>query len=429
MNARIAHLKATLLDAFESGLGALNPAALVEQALPPLPPKHARVRVIAAGKAALGMACGAIARWGSRIEDILVIAPSVQPKIHAAGSPPIDVMLAAHPLPDERSMAAAREALARAATLQRSDLLLALISGGASSLLSLPPEGFGLEEKRRVVAELLEGGIDIRELNTVRRHLSQIKGGRLALAASPARVLSLLLCDVLGGEPHDIGSGPTVFDPSTLEDAAEILRRASGAEVFSRAIAALSESLKPGTVLSRENEAEPPLAPRIRAKILANPEMLADAVAQRLNTKAGLAARVQMDGLQEASALAQARLALARQLSAGEAVVIPCEPTLKLPKQRGRGGRAAWVALFAMAHLPKDVVLLCGASDGVDGSSGHGGAMVCADDAAGIAQETIEQALRSFDDAALHEKLGTNIGSGPSGHNLADLHILARLPG
>ncbi len=419
-------LKTQLHDALQAGLTALDPIRLVERALPPLPPKHARVRVIAAGKAASAMARGAINRWGSRIEDVLVVAPSIQPRIIVAAPPRVDMLIAAHPLPDERSVLTAQKALARAASLERPDLLLALISGGASSLLSLPPEGMSLEEKRHIVAALLESGADIRDVNTVRRHLSQIKGGRLALAASPARVLSLILSDVVNGEVHDIGSGPTVFDPTTRRDAEEILRRISPDIDLETTLLALSETLKPNAVMGRGTEPSWPV--RAKAIVLAAPESLAQAIADTLSANHGFRSRVQSDEAQEAGDAAQLRQTWAAQMKPGEAIVIPCEPTLRLPKERGNGGRAGWIALKTMMHLPKDVVLMCAASDGVDGSSGQGGATVCAQDAERIDRAAIEEALLTFNDAAVHQQLGTHIQSGPTGHNLADVHVLARLP-
>lgn len=431
MSAPLEPLKQRLLEAFHEGLSRLDPARLVEQALPPLPPKHARVRVIAAGKAAFSMAHGALARWKQRIEDVLIIAPDGTRSafIEDAGAEHIEVMWAAHPLPDERSVKAAQKALARAHSLGRPDLLLALISGGASSLLALPPDGMSLEEKRRIVAALLESGADIRDVNTVRRHLSSIKGGRLARAAAPARVLSLLMSDVLGGEAHDVGSGPTVFDPSTLDDAANILRRAPLPSInVDRAVSFLTESLKPNARAANADSGHAPaeIPVRIKPMVLADTATLAHAVAEALRTNTKLAVSVQPDTERDAAAVALSRVRRASMLRPGEAIVVPCEPTLKLPQKRGRGGRAGHVALAAILQLPPNVVLLCGASDGVDGNSGHGGAMVCAADAQRIEPELIERALAGFDDATLHERMNTHIGAGPTGHNLADVHILAR---
>jgi hydroxypyruvate reductase len=387
----------------------LDPARLVRDALPPLPPRRARVRVIAAGKAAVAMTAGALARWPDRIEGALVVTvPPLPDPADLGHDPRIEIRAAAHPVPDARSVNAAEEALRRAASLGTPDLLLALISGGASALLCAPPEGMSLAEKQALVAALLDRGVPIREVNLVRRHLSRIKGGRLALSAAPARVLTLMLSDVIGGEPHDVGSGPTVPDPTDVRAAREVLARAGIAEP-----PGLSESLGPGLV-------------RTRARILAEPMTLARAVATELGRR-GIAAVVDAPDEGDALAVVERRLARAAALGPGEAVVIACEPTLRLPAARGQGGRAGFVALAAMRRLPPGVVLLCAASDGVDGSSGAAGAIVSRGDGERIDGAAIDRALAGFDDASVHRFLGTHLPGGPSGQNLADVHVVARL--
>ncbi len=129
----------------------------------------------------------------------------------------------------------------------------------------------------------------------------------------------------------------------------------------------------------------------------------------------------------DAPALADCRVARALALGPGEAAVIACEPTVRLPSERGRGGRAGWVALSAMDWLPEGVALLCAASDGVDGSSGAAGALVTRSDAERAGRGTIEAALAAFDDATVHEALGTHLPGGPTGHNLTDVHVVARV--
>jgi hydroxypyruvate reductase len=405
-------LRDALLGALAAGLAALDPARLVREALPPLPPKRARVIVIAAGKAAPAMAAGAFARWPDRIEEALVVTvpplpdpATIDPRLRA------EIRAASHPVPDERSVAAAEVALARAARLGASDLLVALISGGASALLAAPPDGTSLAGKQALVAALLGRGVPIRDVNLVRRHLSRIKGGRLARAAAPARVLTLLVSDVVGGAAHDVGSGPTVPDPTTVGEARAVLERA-GLPVP----ASLAESLKPGEG-----------GVRVRSTILADPAALARTVAEDL-TRRGLRAVADEPDEGEARAVVERRLARVAALAPGEAVVIACEPTLALPAARGRGGRAGWIALAALRQLPPDVALLCAATDGVDGSSGAGGALVTGADAARIDAAAIDAALAAYDDAAAHRALGTHLPGAPTGHNLTDLHVVARMP-
>ncbi|XXX81161.1 glycerate kinase [Sorangium sp. So ce134] len=426
MSAALDELRAALVSAFRAGLAELDPAGLVERALDAeAAARRGRVVVIAAGKAALGMAQGALRAWGDRIAGGLAVtvaapATSARDRQAAPADPeeaalrPLRVMRAAHPIPDARSVEAAEAALAAAAALGPDDLLLALVSGGASALLAAPPAGVSLADKQALVAALLEGGAPIQEVNLVRRHLSRIKGGRLAAAAAPARVLTLLLSDVVGGLPHDISSGPTVPDPTRVEEALAALHRR--APQLARLAPALSESLKPSE------------ARLLEARLLADPDRLAERVAAALAGRTGLRAVAAPAEDGHARALVERRLALARALAPGEAVVIPCEPTLALPAQRGAGGRAGWIALAAVRELPPDVALLCAASDGADGSSGAAGAVVARAAAAAMDDRAIDAALAGFDDAAAHRALGTRIETGPTGHNLTDLHIVARAP-
>ncbi|WP_437746466.1 glycerate kinase [Sorangium sp. So ce1504] len=424
MSAALGELRAALVAAFHAGLTELDPAGLVERALDAEAEAHrGRVFVIAAGKAAPGMAQGALRRWGDRIAGGLVItvaAPALaaRDETTSLADPeetalrPLRVMRAAHPIPDAHSVDAAEAALAIAAALGPEDLLIALLSGGASALLAAPPPGVSLADKQAVVAELLEAGAPIQDVNLVRRHLSRIKGGRLAAAAAPARVLTLLMSDVVGGLPHDVGSGPTVPDPTRVEEALAALDR--WAPRFARLTPAFSESLKPAD------------ARRLEARVLADPDKLAERVAAALAGRAGLRATAAPAEDGDARAIVERRLALARTLAPGEAAVIPCEPTLALSAHRGAGGRAGWIALAALRGLPPDVALLCAASDGVDGSSGAAGAAVARAAAAAMDDRTIDAALARFDDAVVHRALGTRVETGPTGHNLTDLHIVAR---
>lgn len=420
-------LRELLTQALRRALAELDPAALVRRALPEAAASSARprrVRVIAAGKAAAAMAKGALERWPDVIEDLLVVTvpgAALDESLALTGAR-ATVITAAHPLPDARSLAAAEEALARAASLGPGDELLALLSGGASALLSAPAPGLTLASKQVIVAALLERGAPIQQVNLARRHLSRVKGGRLArlAAARGARVSTLMLSDVVGGAMEDIGSGPTVPDPTTVVEAAAVLARFApelGAEAWLEESVKADELVAPGVRFSS----------RLEARILADPASLAAAVGAEL-TREGL--QVTIEGPEEGSAheVAERRIARAAKLGRGEAVVIACEPSVTLPEVRGRGGRAGWVALAALRRLPPGVALLCGASDGVDGSSGEGGAVVIGGAAltAGIDDATIEAALAGFDDATIHRALGTHIQGGASGHNLTDVHVLAR---
>ncbi|EYF00715.1 glycerate kinase type-2 family protein [Chondromyces apiculatus] len=407
----------TLREAFGEALGALEPGRLVAQALEDVPQVPGRVALLAVGKAAGAMtlgALGAMGSWGERVAEGLVVVPRL-PEGLALG-PKVEVRAAAHPVPDERSVAAGELALALAGRLKAGDLLLALVSGGASALLAVPPAGVSLGEKQALVSAMLDAGAPIQEVNLVRRHLSKVKGGRVAAAASPAVTFTLMMSDVIGGLPHDIGSGPTVPDPTCVDEAHAALLR--WAPQFARLAGALGESLDPASVRGLGAQ---------QSRMLATPDALAEALAAALEAR-GWAARVAPAEAGEAEVVAARRVAQASMLAPGEALVIACEPTITLPARRGEGGRAGWVALAALQRLPPDAALLCAASDGVDGSSGAAGALVSGADAARVSVGEIDAALGRFDDGPLHRRLGTQLVGDPTGHNLSDVHAVVRGP-
>ncbi|MFO0589526.1 MAG: DUF4147 domain-containing protein [Polyangiaceae bacterium] len=408
MSETVRALAETVRGAFLGALDGFALRAIVAQALPPLPPKRARVIVVAVGKAAIPMMRGALDRWPDRIERGLAVTVP-QAAEHALPAN-VEVLTCPHPIPDDRSVAAAERALAIVRGLDLPDLVLALVSGGASSLVAAPPEGVSLDDKRAAVRDLLESGATIRDVNLVRRHASRIKGGGLLAAAAPARVLTLAVSDVIGGGLHDIGSGPSVPDPTTLEDARAALRRFAPAW---ESRLALRESVKPEG------------APRWRAQVIAGPTIFGERVRDRLLAE-GLRARLLGPEEGDAARIADKRIEQARALAPGEALVIPCEPTLRLPPDHGVGGRAGWVALRALADLPRDIAFLCGATDGSDASTGSAGAIVTGETRDDCAPADIERALAAFDDAPLHAKLGTRIEGRATGLNFADVHVLAR---
>jgi glycerate 2-kinase len=399
-----------LLAAFTHGVEQLDLAALVASALPPRPPARARVRVIAAGKAAPEMARGVRSVWSSRIEQTLVVTPDGTPCDESDAR--LEVLRAAHPLPDARSVAAGERALSLARG-EAKDLLVVLISGGASALLCAPIEGVTLADKVGVTAALLASGAPIEDINLVRRHLSRIKGGGLTRAAAPGRVLALLASDVIGGHPHDIGSGPSVSDPTTVDEARQALTR--WAPAFSRL--PLQGTLEPGE----------PAARRHRARVIATPTDLAEAVARSL-TDRGLACGVLPASSESAGELASEYLRACDELAPGSAIVRSAEPRVAVTFDRpGRGGRAGHIAALVGRRLREGFVFLAGASDGVDGTSGASGAVVDASFRS-MGDGRIEEAVATFDTARLHEEAGTVIRLGPTGKNFADVHVLLRCP-
>src|SRR3954447_14381289 len=203
---------------FHAAVEAARPENIVPQHLPS-PPKG-RTIVLGGGKASAAMAKAVEDHWPGPLEGLVVTRYG-----HAVPCARIEIVEAAHPVPDAPGRAAAERILKLAQGAGPDDLVLCLISGGGSALLALPGPGLTLEDKQAVNKALLASGADIHQMNIVRKHLSAIKGGRLAAAAYPAKVLSLLISDVPGDQPSSIGSGPTVPDPSTFEDARGILAR------------------------------------------------------------------------------------------------------------------------------------------------------------------------------------------------------------
>ncbi|MBL9023416.1 MAG: DUF4147 domain-containing protein [Myxococcales bacterium] len=353
-------------------------------------------RVLAVGKAAPSMLAGALRHHQ---EALLVVPEGI-----ALGwvAPSTRVCFSDHPLPTERSVAAARAAHE---LLARGGDVVALVSGGTSALLAAPATGLSLDQKRAIVAELLAAGVPIREVNVVRRHLSSVKGGALARSGT-GRVLTLIASDVLVGGAHDIGSGPTVADPSTVEDARAVLARLGLS-------APLVETLKPTE----------PRARALEHRVVARPDDFVAQVREELEAE-GMTTFDLPPSDAGVESLSSAYVGLASSLNPGQALVRAAEPSVKVPSDAGRGGRSCHLAALAAPRLPEGVALLCGASDGVDGASGGAGAVVTKDSFRGRDREA---ALKTFDTGRLHAAAGTMLESrGPSGLNLCDVHVLAR---
>src|SRR5713101_3796142 len=239
-----ADARTLLRDLFDAALAAARPATCLGPYIAKLQPTKGRTIVIGAGKASAAMARAVEEQWRHPLEGLVVTRYS-----YGEACKRIEIVEAAHPVPDDKGRAAAGRMLDKVKGLRPDDLVLCLISGGASALLALPAPGLSLADKQEVNRALLKSGANIGEMNTVRKHLSAIKGGRLAAAAAPARVVTLAISDVPGDDPAVIGSGPTVPDPTTFADARAIVARyrLDLPDVVTRALAdPLNESPKPG---------------------------------------------------------------------------------------------------------------------------------------------------------------------------------------
>ncbi len=359
---------ALLREMFAQAIASAQPSRCVPPHLPTRP--AGRLIVIGAGKASAAMAQVVEEHWTGPLSGLVVTRYGYDVPCRR-----IEIALAAHPVPDEAGQAAARRMLEMVGGLGPDDRVLCLISGGGSALLPLPVEGLSLADKQQVSRALLGSGARISEINCVRRHLSAIKGGRLAAACHPARVLTLLISDVPGDDPIDIASGPTVADPTTCADALEILRR-YGIEASHRVLDVLERGI---------GESVKPSDPRLacaETRIVATPQMALEAAAE-VARRAGLAVHILGDAIEgEARDVAKVMAGIALQVARrGQPFAPPCvllsggETTVTV-KGQGRGGRNVEFLLALAIALGGEpgIHALAGDTDGVDGQEEIAGA-------------------------------------------------------
>ena len=411
---------ALLRRMFDAAIAAAQPALCLPAHLPS-PPKG-RTIVIGAGKASAAMARALEDHWKGPIEGLVVTRYGYQlPCSH------IEIAQAAHPVPDAAGLRAATRILELVKNLTPDDLVIALISGGGSALLVSPAPGLTLENKQAVNAALLKCGATISEMNCVRRHLSAIKGGRLAAACHPARLLTLLISDVPGDNPMDIASGPTVADPSTCADALAIIERYR-IDIPAPARAHLEsgegESVKPG---------DPRLC-GIETRIIAAPQGSLEAAAQ-IAREAGVTPYILSDSLEgEARDIGKAHAGIARQVAVrDQPFTAPCvllsggETTVTV-RGTGRGGRNVEFLLSLALSLDglAGVYALAGDTDGVDGAAEIAGAVITPDTLKRAWAQGI-RARASLDGNDAHsffQALGDSVVTGPTLTNVNDFRAI-----
>jgi len=405
---------------FDAAVAAAQPALCVPRHLP-APPKG-RLVVIGAGKASAAMARAVEDHWQGPLSGLVVTRYG-----YAVPCRRIEIVEAAHPVPDAAGELAARRMLQQVEGLTADDLVLCLTSGGGSSLMPLALPGLTLADKQALNRALLASGAPISEMNCVRRHLSAIKGGRLAAACRPARVVNLLLSDVPGDDPVDIASGPTVADPSTCGDALEILRR-HGIDIPPRALALLEsgagETLKPGD----------PRLPEIETRFVATPQMALEAAAE-VARAAGLRPFILGDAIEgEARDVARTLAGIALQVARrGQPVAAPCvllsggETTVTV-RGGGRGGRNVefLLALGIALGGESGIHAIAGDTDGVDGQEEIAGALLAPDTlarawAAGMKPR---ERLDDNDGHGFFEALGDAVVTGPTLTNVNDFRAI-----
>ena len=412
-----------LRDMFEAAIAAASPDKAVPANLPE--PPAGRTIVVGAGKAAASMARAVETRWppDKPLSGLVVTRYG-----HGVGPlRRIEVVEAAHPVPDAAGQKAAGRILDLVRGLGPEDLVLCLISGGGSALLSLPARGITLDDKQALNKALLRSGANIHEINCVRKHLSAIKGGRLAVAAAPARIVSLIVSDVPGDDPSVIASGPTTPDATTLADAKAVLRRygiVPPPSVQARLDDSKAETPKPGD----------PAFARSETRIIAAPQASLEAAAE-VAAQAGYRPLILGDAIEgEAKEVGKVMAAIARQIAVhGQPASSPCvlisggETTVTV-RGAGRGGRNVELLLSLAIQLdgrPR-IFAIAGDTDGADGAEEVAGAIVTPDslERARRAGLNARAVLADNDAHNFFRVLGDQVVTGPTLTNVNDFRAV-----
>jgi len=412
--------KALLRSMFDAAIASAQPAVSIPPYLPK--PPRGRFIVIGAGKASAAMAQAVERHWPGSVSGLVVTRYG-----YAVPCRHIEIVEAAHPVPDESGMRAAQRMLELVGNLRDDDLVLCLISGGGSALLPLPAAGLTLDIKQAISRALLSSGATISEMNCVRRHLSAIKGGRLAAACHPARVLTLLISDVPGDRPLDIASGPTVGDPTTCADALEILRR-------------YAIDLPPAALdllQSGRGESVKPDDPRIlgaSATIIATPQKALEAAAA-VARDAGIPAHILSDAIEgEARDVGKVLAGIARQAAernqpfAPPCILLSGGETTVTVRGTGRGGRNVEFLLslaIALEGNPR-IHALAGDTDGVDGQEEIAGAYVGPDSLSRAMAMGLrpKEMLNNNDGHTFFNAIDDSIITGPTLTNVNDFRAI-----
>ena len=400
-------MRALLEESFRAAVAAADPLHILPAHLPA--PPRGRTFVAAAGKAAASMALAVERHWprNAPLEGLAITRYA-----HGLPTERIRVVEAGHPVPDAAGEAAARELLEEVRALGPDDLLLALVSGGGSSLLSLPAPGVTMDSLKAMTRELLRCGAPIQEINTARKHLSSIQGGRLA-AACRAPALALIVSDVTGDDPTHIASGPCAPDPTTIADAQAVLRKYGIA-----APGPFSETPKPGD----------PLFARVENRVIATARRSLEAGAAVFRA-AGIAPVLLGDDITgEASEVARAMAKQALEVRRPAALISGGECTVTVRGAGGRGGRCAEFLLALAIELQgvAGIHALAADTDGIDGSEDNAGALLAPDTLARAAAKGVDaqRMLEANDSYGFFSALGDLVVTGPTRTNVNDYRAI-----
>lgn len=429
-NSNSATLRDDVLACLRASISAVDPARLVRDHLAGNPLVADAVRVVAIGKAAGTMASGAHEVLGDRFAECVIIAP---PDVEIPAIPRAQIFRGGHPIPNEEGEAGARRILELATELKDDDVLLCLISGGGSALMTLPPPGVTLDEVRQTTDLLLRAGADIRELNSVRKHLDQLKGGRLARAAAPARTIGLVLSDVAGDPLDVIASGPLSPDPTTFRTAVGVL---TAYELQGRLPGAVRRHLDAG--VNGEVEESPgegdPAFENVEVHVVGS-NRIAAAAARREAERRGYATLLLTTTMRgEARHVGQVLASIGEEVRrsghpiAAPACILAAGETTVTVRGDGRGGRNQELALAAAIELQGRDGIVVGSigTDGIDGPTDAAGAIVDGSTLArGTAAHVDAHEALSRNDAypflrATHDLLIT----GPTGTNVMDIQVV-----
>lgn len=419
--ANVLNPRRLLLDSFHAAVAAADPARVVPPHLPA--PPRGRTLVLGGGKAAASMAAAVEAHWPADAPLSGLVVTRYQ---HSLPTRRIEVVEASHPLPDGRGETAALRMLELAAQLGEDDLLLALISGGGSSLLAAPVEGVSLKELRRVTKALLHAGATIQVINTVRKHLTRLSGGRLAQAAQHAQGLALIISDVVGDDPSHIASGPCAPDPTTCGEALERLKHFDiplppGVQQHLEACAAGQRADSP-----QPNDA---CFTRMENRIIATAHNSLEAACQVFEPH-GIRALVLSERISgDTQSVALQHAALARSLNTCQpiALISGGETTVSLAPQHGRGGRnTEYLLALSLALKDSPAWAIACDTDGIDGSEDNAGALITPDTLKRAHSQGIDAVdyLAAHDSYGFFSRLGDLVHTGPTRTNVNDYRAL-----